>query len=93
MHPSTLVPIGSGSVSTIDGGDVFLGHDKKAKIIRCGKVKLTLQDGKIRTLPNVLHISAFAKNFIFVSKMDDTRVKTMFEKYTSKMVQEALVLM
>ena len=42
-----------------DGGDVFLGDDRKAKIIESGKVKLKLQGGRIRTLPGVLHIPAW----------------------------------
>jgi len=76
-----------------DGGHVFLGDDRKARIIGCGKVKLKLQGGRVRTLPGVLHIHALARNLIFVSKLDDTGVKTMFKKDTYKMVQRALVLM
>ena len=41
-------------------GDVFLGDDRKAKIIGRGKVKLKLQGGRIRKLPSVLHIPALA---------------------------------
>eukprot|EP00253_Pinus_taeda_P003732 PITA_03732 len=76
-----------------DGGDVFLGDDRKARIIGRGKVKLKLQGGRVRTLPRVLHIPALARNMISVSKMGDTGVKTMFEKDTYKMVRGALVLM
>ena len=76
-----------------DGGDVFLGDDKKARIIGRGKVKLKLQGGRIRTLPGVLHIPALARNLISVRKMDDTGVKTVFVKDACKMVQGALVLM
>ena len=47
----------------------------------------------VRTLPGVLHIPALARNLIFVSKMDDAGVKTVFEKDTCKVVREALVLM
>ena len=63
----------------------------KARIIGRGKVKLNLQGGRVRTLPCVLHIPALARNLISVSKMDDVGVKTLFEKYTYKMVREALV--
>eukprot|EP00253_Pinus_taeda_P035892 PITA_35892 len=76
-----------------DGGDVFLGDDRKARIIGRGKVKLKLQGGRVRTLPGVLHIPALARNLISVSKLDDAGVKTVFEKETCKMVQGALVLM
>eukprot|EP00253_Pinus_taeda_P025954 PITA_25954 len=69
-----------------DGGDVFLGDDRKARIIGRGKVKLKLQGGRVRTLPSVLHIPALARNLIFVSKLDDAGVKTVFEKDTCKMV-------
>ena len=76
-----------------DGGDVFLGDDRKARIVGRRKVKLKLQGRRVRTLSGVLHIPALARNLISVSKLDDASVKTMFEKDTSKMVQGALVLM
>jgi len=41
-----------------DGGDLFLGDDRKAKIMGCGKFKLNLQGGRIRTLLGILHILA-----------------------------------
>ena len=64
-----------------DGGDVFLGDDRKARIIGRGKVKLKLQGGRIRTLPGVLHIPALARNMISVSNMGDAGVK----QYSRKM--------
>ena len=67
--------------------------DRKSKIVGSGKVKLKLQGGRIRTLLGVLHIPALARNLIFVSNMDDTNVKIVFEKDTCKMVQGALLLM
>jgi hypothetical protein len=57
-----------------DGGDVFLGDDSTTRIIGRGKVKLRLIDGRIRTLPSVLHILGLAINLIFVRKMDDAGV-------------------
>ena len=74
-------------------GDVFLGDDRKARIVERGKVKLKLQGGRIRTLPSVLHIPALAKNLIYVRKMDDAGVKIVFEKDTYNMVRGALILM
>eukprot|EP00253_Pinus_taeda_P034454 PITA_34454 len=71
-----------------DGGDVFLGDDRNARIIGRGKVKLKLQGGRVRTLPGVLHILALARNLISVRKLDDASVKTVFEKDTCKMVKE-----
>jgi hypothetical protein len=47
---------------------------------------LRLIDGRIRTLSGVLHIPGFARNFMSVRKMDDTGVKTIFEKETCRMV-------
>eukprot|EP00253_Pinus_taeda_P007512 PITA_07512 len=69
-----------------DGGDVFLGDDRKARINGHGKVKLKLQGGRVRTLLGVLHIPALARNLISVSKLD-VGVKTVFEKDTCKMVR------
>eukprot|EP00253_Pinus_taeda_P012267 PITA_12267 len=76
-----------------DGGDVFLGDDRKARIVGRGKVKLKLQGGRVRTLPGVRNIPALAINLIYVSKLDDAGVKIVFEKDTFKMVWGALVLM
>jgi hypothetical protein len=44
-----------------DGGNVFLGDDSTTKIIGRGKFKLRHIDGRIITLPSVLHISRLAK--------------------------------
>eukprot|EP00253_Pinus_taeda_P036072 PITA_36072 len=76
-----------------DGGNVFLGDDRKARIIGRRKVKLMLQGGRVKTLPGVLHIPTLARNLVSISKLDDAGVKTVFEKDTCKMVQGALVLM
>jgi hypothetical protein len=54
---------------------------------------LRLIDGRIRTLPSVLHIPGLARNLIYVRKMDDARVKTIFEKETCRMVRGAMVLL
>jgi len=67
-----------------DGGDVFLGDDRKARIIGRGKVKLNLQVGRLKTLLGVLHIPALAKNLISVSKLDDAGVRIVFKKDTCK---------
>ena len=54
---------------------------------------MRLIDGRIKTLPSVLHIPGMAKNLIFVSKMEDAGVKTIFEKETCRMVQGVMVLL
>jgi hypothetical protein len=76
-----------------DKGNVFLGDNSTTRTIGRGKVKLRLIDGKIRTLHGVLHILVLAINFIFVSKMDDAGVKTIFEKETCRMVRGAMVFL
>jgi hypothetical protein len=48
---------------------------------------------RIITLPGVLYIPELARKLIYVSKMDDAGVKTMFEKETRGMVQGELVLL
>jgi hypothetical protein len=70
-----------------DGGNIFLGNDSTTRIIGRGRVKLRLIDGRIRTLPGILHIPGMARNLIFVSKMEDAGVKTIFEKGTCRMVR------
>jgi hypothetical protein len=76
-----------------DGGNVFLDDHSTTRIIGRGKVKLRLIDGRIRTLSGVLHIPGLAKNLIFVRKMDDVGIKTIFEKETCRMVRGEMVLL
>eukprot|EP00253_Pinus_taeda_P012211 PITA_12211 len=76
-----------------NGGDVFLGDDRKVRIDGHIKVKFKLQGGRVRALLGVLDIPALAINLIFVSKLNDVGVTIVFEKHTYKMVHGALVLM
>jgi hypothetical protein len=69
-----------------DGGDVFLGDDSTASIMGHGRVKLLLKDGRIRTLPGVLHIPKLVRSLISVSKLDDAGVDTVLGKGTCNMV-------
>jgi hypothetical protein len=41
-------------------GDVFLGDNWPTKIIGCGRVKMQLKNGRVKTLPGVLHIPHLA---------------------------------
>lgn len=66
--------------------NVFLGYDLPNKITRRGRGKLLLIDRSIKTLPVVLHILGLVINLIFVSKMVDAGVQTIFEKEICKMV-------
>jgi hypothetical protein len=70
-----------------------LGDNSTTKIVRRGRVRLTLQDGRKRTLPGVLHISGFAGNLIYVSNMSDAGMHTLFHKESCKMVRGVMVLM
>jgi hypothetical protein len=69
-----------------DGGDVFLGDDSTTKILGHGRVKLLLKDGRIRTLHGVLHIPKLARSLIYVSKLNDAGVDTVFGNNNCKMV-------
>ena len=61
-------------------GNVFLGDDSPKKITRRGRVKLLLDDRRIKTLCDVLHILGLDRNLISISKMANVGVKTIFEK-------------
>jgi hypothetical protein len=76
-----------------DGGNIFLGDDSTTKIIGRGKFKLRLIYGRIITFPGVLHIPILSRNLIYVRKMDDARIRTIFEKETYRMVQGEMVLL
>jgi hypothetical protein len=58
-----------------------------------GRVKLLLKDGRVRTLPGVLHIPKIARSLIFVSKLDDARMDIVLGNGTCKMVRGEMVLM
>ena len=74
-------------------GDVYLGDDSPSNIIGCGRFKLKMKDGRIRTLPRVLHIPNLAINLISIEKMDVAGVKTVCGDGGCKMVQGSMVLM
>jgi len=63
------------------------------KIVGHRRVNLLLKDGRVRTLPGVLHIPDLAKILIFVSKVSDAGVNTVLKKGKCKMVCGAMVLM
>ena len=70
-----------------DGGNFLLGDDSTTRIIGQGKVKFRLIYGRIITMFGILHIPGLAKNLIYVRKMDDAGVKTIFEKETCRMIR------
>ena len=72
---------------------MYLGDDSPISIISCSRVKLKLKDGRIRTLPRVLHIPNIARNLISVEKMDVVGVKTMCGDGGCKIVRGSVVLM
>jgi hypothetical protein len=69
-----------------DAGNFFLGDDSTTRIIGQGKVKLRLIDRRIRKFLGVLHIPGLVKILIYVSKMDDAGIKTIFEMETYMIV-------
>lgn len=76
-----------------NGGNIYLGDDSTNRTTGCGKVKLLLKDGRIRTLLKVLDVPYLARNLIYIRKLSDAGVQIMFEKETCKMVQGSMVLM
>jgi hypothetical protein len=72
---------------------VFLGDELTTKIVKRGRARLILNDGRIRTLPTMLHILGLEINLIYVSKMSDTGVYTLFHKDLCNMVRGVMVLM
>jgi hypothetical protein len=76
-----------------EGGKVFLGDKYTTKIIKRGRVRLLLQDGRSRTLPCMRHILGLEGNLIFLNKMSDVGVHTLFYKDSCNMVRGAKVLM
>ena len=56
---------------------MYLRDDSLASIIGHGRVKMKLKDGRIRTLPGVLHIPNITINLICIRNMDVRSVKTV----------------
>ena len=67
-------------------GNFFLGDDSPKKIIWHRRVMFLLNDGRIKTLLGVFHIPSMAKTLIYLNKMANANVKTIFEKERCKMV-------
>ena len=65
---------------------MYLGDDSPTSIIGCGRSKLKLKDGRIRTLPGVLHIPNLARNLISIRNMDVAGVTPMCGDGSCKMV-------
>jgi len=55
-------------IHSISWWEVFLGDKKTHKIISQGKVKLVFNDGRVKTLIDVLHILGLARQLINISK-------------------------
>ena len=72
---------------------MYLGDDSPTNIVRHGRVNLKLKDGRIRTLPRVLHIPNLARNLIYVRNIDFAGVKTLCGDGGCKMVRGSMVLM
>ena len=66
---------------------MYLGDDSPTSNIGCGIFKLKLKDGRIRTLPRVLHIPNLARNLISVEKMNVAGVKSVCRYGGCKMVR------
>jgi hypothetical protein len=54
---------------------------------------MILQDGRSSTLPCVLHITGLERNMIYVSKMSDAGVHTLFQKDMCNIAIGVMVLM
>jgi hypothetical protein len=73
--------------------NVFLGDELTTKIVGRGRVRMILQDGRSSTLPCVLHITGLERNMIYVSKMSEAGVHTLFQKDMCNIVIGVMVLM
>ena len=69
-----------------NGGYLYLGDDSPTNIIGRGRIKLKMKDGRIKTLPGVLHILNLERNLISVKKMDVAGVNTVCEDGGCKIV-------
>ena len=76
-----------------DGDDVLLGDESTTRIFRLGKLWLTLQDGRKINLTGLLNIPGLERNLIYVTKMSDGGMHTLFQKDSCNMVRGAMVLM
>ena len=67
--------------------DISPSHDRPSKVIGHGRVKFILNDGRIKALPGVLHISDLAKNLVTVSKIGDVGFQNVLKKDRHKTVR------
>lgn len=74
------------------GGEVLLRDDRIVRIIFHGRVKVLMHDGRVISLPGVMHIIVLARNLILVSNMNDAYVDFICNKTSCKMVCGSMVL-
>lgn len=70
-----------------DGGEIYLDDNSSYPIIRRGKIQLCFSDGRIKTLPGVLHVPRVARNLISVSKLNELGINVTFDKHGCKLVR------
>ena len=72
---------------------MYLGDESPTSIVGRGRVKMKLKDGRIITLPRVLHIPNLVRNLISIRNMDVADVKIVCGYGGCKMIRGSMVLM
>lgn len=75
-----------------DGGNVFFGDNITINIMGKGEVKLCFNDGRVKTLNDVLHILGLARNLLSVSNFNDFGMHVTFYKGGYRLVKGNIVV-
>ena len=70
----------------------MLGDDTAIQIVGCGRVKLRMSNGSVKTIPNVMHISLMSRNLLLVGTMVDSGVIFSCNKDSYKMTRGSIVI-
>lgn len=75
-----------------DGSNIYISDNSSYPIVKKEKVLLRFSDGRIKTLPGVLHVLRLARNLILDSNLKDLVMHVTFDKHGYRLVRGKLVV-
>jgi hypothetical protein len=60
---------------THNGAHIYLGADRSYRIKGCGDILVTLSNGTVRHIQNLVYVPMIKKNLIYVSTITDQNLK------------------
>ena len=81
------------SYKEIDGGNVLMGNNMACNVIGIGTIKLKIQDGSVKLLPDVRHVPELKRNLLSLGMLDQSGCSFNEEGGTLKVFKGSLQIM